>query len=57
MEIKVVIEDVVPEKEYILMTKPDESVTFVEVMDRLGFKYYRPCGGFGKFLDPRPPRL
>lgn len=51
MEIKVVIEDVVPEKEYILMTKPDESVTFVEVMDRLGFKYYRPCGGFGKCLS------
>lgn len=51
MEIKVVIEDVVPEKEYILMTKPNESITFVEAMDRLGFKYYRPCGGLGKCLS------
>ncbi|MBR5635457.1 MAG: DUF4445 domain-containing protein [Pseudobutyrivibrio sp.] len=51
MEIKVVIEDVVPEKEYILMTKPGEEITFVEVMDRLGIKFYRPCGGIGKCLS------
>ena len=51
MEIKVVIEDVVPEKEYILMTKPGEEITFVEAMDRLGFKYYRPCGGMGKCMS------
>lgn len=51
MEIKVVIEDVVPEQEHILMTKPGETLSFVEAMDRLGFKYYRPCGGMAKCLS------
>ena len=52
MEIKVVIEDVVPEQEHILMTRPGEdSISFVEVMSRLGLKYYRPCGGIAKCLS------
>ena len=51
MEIKVVIQDVVPEQEYVLMTKPDETISFVEAMSLLGLKYYRPCGGMGKCLS------
>ena len=51
MEIKIVIEDVVPEQEYIYMTEPGESMSFVEVMDRLGLKFYRPCGGIGKCMS------
>lgn len=51
MEIKVVIEDVVPEQEYILMTRPGESISFVQAMDDLGLKFYRPCGGYEKCLS------
>ncbi|MBQ7148293.1 MAG: DUF4445 domain-containing protein [Pseudobutyrivibrio sp.] len=51
MEIKVVIEDVVPEQEYILMTRPGETISFVQAMDNLGLKFYRPCGGYGKCLS------
>lgn len=51
MEIKIVIEDVVPEQEYILMTKPGETITFLQAMDNLGLKFYRPCGGYEKCLS------
>ena len=51
MEIKVVIEDVVPEQEYMLMTKPGEAISFVQAMDDLGLKFYRPCGGYEKCLS------
>ncbi len=51
MEIKVVIEDVVPEQEYVLMTRPGESISFVQAMDDLGLKFYRPCGGYEKCLS------
>ncbi|SDB49699.1 Uncharacterized 2Fe-2 and 4Fe-4S clusters-containing protein, contains DUF4445 domain [Pseudobutyrivibrio sp. YE44] len=50
MEIKIVIEDVVPEQEYVYMTR-DEEITFGDVMDHLGLKFYRPCGGIGKCLS------
>lgn len=51
MEIKIVIEDVVPEQEYVLMTRPGETITFTQAMDDLGLKFYRPCGGYGKCLS------
>ncbi len=51
MEIKVVIEDVVPEQEYMLVTKPGEAISFVQAMDDLGLKFYRPCGGYEKCLS------
>ncbi len=51
MEIKIVIEDVEPEKEYILMTEPGKTITFAQAMDDLGLKFYRPCGGYGKCMS------
>lgn len=51
MEIKIVIEDVIPEQEYILMTNPGEKITFLDAMSQLGIKFYRPCGGIGKCMS------
>ncbi len=51
MEIKIVIEDVFPEQEYVLRTRPGETISFVEAMSQLGIKYYRPCGGLGKCMS------
>ena len=51
MEIKIVIEDEIPEQEYVVMQRDDEPISFVDVMAQLGIKYYRPCGGIGKCMS------
>ena len=49
MEIRIVIEGVEPQKEYMLMS--DEPISFIEAMSQLGLSFYRPCGGIGKCLS------
>ena len=49
MEIRIVIEGVEPQKEYMLVS--DEPISFIEAMSQLGLSFYRPCGGIGKCLS------
>lgn len=49
MEIRIVIEGVEPQKEYMLVS--DEPISFIEAMSQLGLNFYRPCGGIGKCLS------
>lgn len=49
MEIKIVVEGIQPEKEYVLMSLVD--ISFVEAMKQLGINFYRPCGGAGKCMS------
>ena len=49
MEIRIVIEGVEPQKEYMLMS--DEPISFIEAMSQLVLSFYRPCGGIGKCLS------
>lgn len=49
MEIKIVIDGIEPEKEYVLVSF--EDISFVEVMKQLGINFYRPCGGAGKCMS------
>ena len=49
MEIKIVLQGAVPQKEYVVLS--DEPIKFVDVMKQLGLSFYRPCGGMGKCMS------